>query len=349
MTTESTPSATLAQGAEIMPQYFRDSPESLVPDALAGFAAAHAGLVEHHPDHGYLRARHTAPSRRVGLVSGGGSGHEPLHCGFLGAGMLDAACPGRIFASPHNRQIFEASRAVAGPDGVLQIVKNYTGDRINFGIAAERLAHEGIRCARVLIDDDLATDSDDIAVGRRGTGATLMVEKILGAAADEGRGLDELVALGTGLTRRARSLAVASAAHTTPASGAPAFTLPDNVLEFGVGIHGERAEATTPHAPLGKLVETMTDQLLAALPDTVEPRVLALINGLGSITALELYGIRHALAKALDDRGVTLERSLTGTFVSALDMRGFSLSLLATDDEALRLWDAPARTPAWPL
>ncbi|BBJ46642.1 dihydroxyacetone kinase subunit DhaK [Streptomyces antimycoticus] len=332
-----------------MPQYFRDSPESLVPDALAGFAAAHADLVAYHSDHGYFRTRHCAPTRRVGLVSGGGSGHEPLHSGFLGTGMLDASCPGRIFASPHNRQIFEASRAVARPDGVLHIVKNYTGDRINFSIAAERLAHEGIRCARVLIDDDIASDSDDIAVGRRGTGATLIIEKILGAAADEGRGLEDLVALGTDVTRRARSLAVASAAHNTPASGAPAFALPDNILEFGVGIHGERAEGTTPHAPLGKLVETMTDQLLAALPDTAGTRVLALVNGLGSITSLELYGIRHAVAKALDDRGVGLDRSLTGTFVSALDMRGFSLTLFATDAEALRLWDAPARTPAWPL
>jgi len=332
-----------------MPLYFADSSESLVPDAHAGFATAHAALVEHHPGHGYFRSRVTSPARRVGMVSGGGSGHEPLHAGFVGAGMLDAACPGRIFASPHNRQIFEASRAVAGEDGVLHLVKNYTGDRINFGIAAERLHHEGIRCERVLIDDDLATDSDEIAVGRRGTGATLIVEKILGAAADEGRGLDELVALGVDLTRRSRSLAVASAAHTTPASGTPAFDLPEDVLEFGVGIHGERADKTVPHAPLSKLVETMTDRLLAALPHGPRPRVLALVNGLGSVTSLELYGIHHVLAKALDARDTVLDRSLTGTFVSALDMRGFSLTLLATDDEALRLWDAPARTPAWPL
>ncbi|AGP59433.1 dihydroxyacetone kinase subunit DhaK [Streptomyces rapamycinicus] len=332
-----------------MPRYFADSAESIVADALAGFASAHADLVSHHPDHGYLRTRNRSPERRVGLVSGGGSGHEPLHAGFIGAGMLDAACPGRIFASPHNRQIFEASRAVAGPGGVLHIVKNYTGDRINFGIAAERLAHEQIPCARVLVDDDLATDSEDIVVGRRGTGATLIVEKILGAAADEGRGLDELAALGAEVARRSRSLAVASAAHTTPGTGGRAFELPDDVLEFGVGIHGERAEGTTPVMPLGQLVRTMTTRLLAALPDTPRPRVLALVNGLGATTSLELYGIHHALTAALDDTGVALDRSLTGTLVSALDMRGFSLSLLATDDELLRLWDAPARTPAWPL
>ncbi|WNE95010.1 dihydroxyacetone kinase subunit DhaK [Streptomyces luomodiensis] len=332
-----------------MPLYFADSAESIVPDALAGFASAHADLVSHHPDHGYLRARGGSAQRRVGLVSGGGSGHEPLHAGFVGAGMLDAACPGRIFASPHNRQIFEASRAVAGPEGVLHIVKNYTGDRINFGIAAERLAHEGIPCARVLVDDDLATDSDDIAVGRRGTGATLIVEKILGAAADEGRGLEDLAALGAEVTRRSRSLAVASAAHTAPGSGTPAFELPDGVWEYGVGIHGERAGSTTPAVPLTQFVRTMTDRLLAALPDGPRPRVLALVNGLGATTSLELYGILHALTKALDDNGVALDRSLTGTLVSALDMRGFSLSLLAADDELLRLWDAPARTPAWPL
>ncbi|GAA1147970.1 dihydroxyacetone kinase subunit DhaK [Streptomyces javensis] len=332
-----------------MPRYFADSAESIVADALAGFASAHADLVSHHPDHGYLRARDRSPERRAGLVSGGGSGHEPLHAGFVGAGMLDAACPGRIFASPHNRQIFEASRAVAGPEGVLHIVKNYTGDRINFGIAAERLAHEDIPCARVLVDDDLATDSEDIVVGRRGTGATLIVEKILGAAADEGRGLDELAVLGAEVTRRSRSLAVASAAHTTPGTGGRAFELPDGVLEFGVGIHGERAEGTTPVIPLGRLVRMMTARLLAALPDTPRPRVLALVNGLGATTSLELYGIHHALTEALDENGVALDRSLTGTLVSALDMRGFSLSLLATDDELLRLWDAPARTPAWPL
>ncbi|MFC9425487.1 dihydroxyacetone kinase subunit DhaK [Streptomyces sp. NPDC056987] len=352
-----------------MPRYFADSPESLVPDALKGFAAAHADLVEHHPEHGYFRTRRTATptpttagsaaaGRRVGLVSGGGSGHEPLHTGFLGAGLLDAVCPGQIFASPHNRQIFEASRAVAGSDGVLHIVKNYTGDRINFGIAAERLAHEDIRCARVLVDDDLATDSADIAVGRRGTGATLIVEKILGAAADEGRGLDELAALGADLSGRTRSLAVATAAHTAPGSGTPAFELPRDILEFGVGIHGERAGGTAPHPPLTELVALMTDRLLAALPHAGLPgtahgapgrrRVLALVNGLGGVTSLELYGVRHALGGALKNRGVTLDRSLTGTFVSALDMRGFSLSLLATDDETLRLWDAPARTASWP-
>ena len=327
--------------------YFANSPESLPADALAGFAEAHRDLVSHDVEHGYLRALHPSGRRRVGLVSGGGSGHEPLHIGFVGAGMLDAACPGRIFTSPHNRQIFEASRAVAGPDGVLHIVKNYTGDRINFGIAAERLAHENIRCARVLIDDDLASDSDGVAAGRRGTGATLLLEKLLGAAADEGRGLDELAELGAELVGRARSIAVASAAHTAPSTGLPAFSLSENTLEFGVGIHGERAKDSRVQEPVEQLVGKMTEALLSALELTAGATVIGMVNGLGSVTQLELYTVFHELRRALDRHGVILARHLVGNFVAALDMRGFSLTLLAADGQTLTLWDAPALTPAW--
>ena len=327
--------------------YFANSPESLPADALAGFAEAHRDLVSHNAEHGYLRALRPSGSRRVGLVSGGGSGHEPLHIGFVGAGMLDAACPGRIFTSPHNRQIFEASRAVAGPDGVLHIVKNYTGDRINFGIAAERLAHENIRCARVLIDDDVASDSDGVAAGRRGTGATLLVEKLLGAAADEGRGLDELVEFGADLVARARSIAVASAAHTAPGTGLPAFTLPERTLEYGVGIHGERAKDSRQQEPVEQLVGEMTQTLLSALELSSGSSVIGLVNGLGSVTQLELYAVFRELSRALHRHGVTLARHLVGSFVAALDMRGFSLTLLAADDQTLALWDAPALTPAW--
>ncbi|EDY53312.1 glycerone kinase, partial [Streptomyces clavuligerus] len=240
-----------------MARYFARTTGSLVADALEGFARAHGDLVAYHPEHGYLRARHSSPLRRVGVVSGGGSGHEPLHTGFVGAGMLDAACPGQIFASPHNRQIFEASRAVARREGVLHIVKNYTGDRINFGIAAERLAHERVPCARLLVDDDLASDDPAVAVGRRGTGGTVLLEKLLGAAADRGLGLEELTALGTRLAGRCRSLAVASAPPTSPTTGRPAFELPPGVLEYGVGIHGERAGRTLADEPLDALVDRM--------------------------------------------------------------------------------------------
>ncbi|MBB4683518.1 dihydroxyacetone kinase subunit DhaK [Amycolatopsis jiangsuensis] len=327
--------------------YFANSPDDLVDSALAGFARAHAGLVEHIADPGYLSARRPAPGRVVGLVSGGGSGHEPLHAGFVGGGLLDAACPGRIFASPHNRQVYEASRAVAKSGGVLHIVKNYTGDRINFGIAAERLQHDGIPCARVLVDDDVATDSEDIAVGRRGTGATVIVEKLLGAAADEGRSLDELEGLGKRIVDGSRSIAVASGAQTAPGTGRAAFTLPENAVEYGVGIHGERSGVVRENAEIGPLVRDLTAALADALALTAGSRVTALVNGLGSVTPLELYGIFERFAEELSERGVVLERRRVGPLVTALDMRGFSLSLSRTDDELTALWDAPAHTAAW--
>ncbi|MER5280035.1 dihydroxyacetone kinase subunit DhaK [Streptomyces sp. NPDC002809] len=329
-----------------MARYFENDAGELVPDALSGFARAHADLVAYDPDDGFFTARHSSPARRVGLLSGGGSGHEPLHAGYVGAGMLDAACPGRVFASPHNRQIFRASRAVAGPEGVLHIVKNYTGDRINFGIAAERLAATGITCARVLIDDDLASDSEAIAAGRRGTGATMLVEKVLGGAADTGMGLEGLVELGTALAGRCRTLAAASAAHTAPATGEPAFGLPAGELEYGVGIHGERADRTRSQGSVGALVEDMADALLDALRPGPDDPVVALVNGLGSVTSLELYGIFGELGRVLDARRVRLARHLVGDYVTALDMRGFSLTLMVADQDTLGFYDAPVRTPA---
>ncbi|WNI17979.1 dihydroxyacetone kinase subunit DhaK [Actinacidiphila sp. ITFR-21] len=328
--------------------YFANAIDNLVVDALAGFARAHAGTVTWNEPDGYVRALHTSPARRVGLVSGGGSGHEPLHIGYVGAGMLDAACPGRIFASPHNRAIFAASRAVAREDGVLHLVKNYTGDKINFGIAAERLAREDIPCGRVLIDDDLASESAEVANGRRGTGATLLVEKILGAAADTGLGLNDLVALGTDLVARCRSLAVASAPHTAPATGLPAFDLPAGDIEYGVGIHGERARHTLGGGrPLRELAEDMVDTLTGSLGVGSGTEVVVLVNGLGAITMMELYAVLNEVTRRLDDRGARTVRTLVGDFVTALDMRGFSLTLLRADEATLTYFDAPARTPAW--
>lgn len=327
--------------------YFANAIDDLVGDALAGFARAHADTVAWEEQDGYVRALHPAPSRRVGLVSGGGSGHEPLHIGYVGTGMLDAACPGRIFASPHNRQIFAASRAVARADGVLHLVKNYTGDRINFGIAAERLAREGIACARVLIDDDVASESAEVATGRRGTGATVLIEKILGAAADTGTGLADLAALGADLASRCRSLAVATAAHTAPGTGRAAFDLPAGGIEYGVGIHGERARRTLDGRPLRELVTDMVATLADSLGLDDGSRLVVLVNGLGAVTRMELYAAANEVALLLDGRGVRTERFLVGDFVTALDMRGFSLTLLRADDTVLRYLDAPARTAAW--
>jgi dihydroxyacetone kinase len=297
-----------------------------------------------HRDPLYLRARSSNPDRTVALVAGGGSGHEPLHTGLLGSGGLDAVCPGEIFASPHNRQIYEASAAVAKSNGVLLIIKNYTGDVINFQIAAERLRHDGIPVATVLIDDDVATDNKDTATGRRGTAATVVVEKLLGAFADQGAKLDDLATLGAQIVAHSRSVAVAARAQTSPATGQPAFTLSSGTLEYGVGIHGERGTGTVEHRAIDELVRQMTDDLLAALPAGQE-QVLAVVNGLGATTSLELHAIGSLLHEELTARGVQPLAIVPGTFTAALDMAGFSITLTRMKPEWVELWTAPTDTP----
>ncbi|UGQ13490.1 dihydroxyacetone kinase subunit L [Yinghuangia sp. ASG 101] len=315
-----------------------------VPTAVRGLALAHPGTIEAHSDPLYLLARAPHPDRTVGLVSGGGSGHEPLHVGLLGRGGLDAVCPGEIFASPHNRQIHEAGLAAAKSNGVLLIIKNYTGDVINFRIAAERLRHAGIPVATVLVDDDVATDTADSATGRRGTAATVVVEKLLGAAADRGATLAELAALGTEIVARSRSVAVAARAQTSPATEAPAFTLSPGTLDYGIGIHGERGTGTIARPPLDRLVRRMTDDLLAALPAR-SAEVLAVVNGLGATTSLELHAIGALLHDALAARGIRPVLVAAGTYTAALDMAGFSLTLTRLRDGWADLWNAPTDTP----
>ncbi|MEV7194162.1 dihydroxyacetone kinase subunit DhaK [Streptomyces sp. NPDC093510] len=310
--------------------------------AARGLAQAHSGMIEVHSSPLYLRARDADPARRVGLVSGGGSGHEPLHTGLLGRGGLDAVCPGEIFASPHNRQIYEASAAAAKSDGVLHIVKNYTGDVINFQIAAERLRHDGIPVATVLVDDDLATDSAESATGRRGTAATVVVEKLLGAAADRGATLEELADLGRRIVARSRS--IAARAQTSPTTLSPAFELEQGTLDYGVGIHGERGTRTIARPAIEDLVRRMTDDLLDALPDGPE-EVLALVNGLGATTELELNAIAVLLSDELTARGLRPVLVVPGTFTAALDMAGFSLTLTRLDEGWAEMWTAPTRTP----
>jgi len=317
-----------------------------VPQALRGFARANAAFVELHESPTFLTARHRNARRTVGLVSGGGSGHEPLHGGFLGEGMLDAVAPGKVFASPHNRQVLEASRHAAGDGGVVHVVKNYTGDRINFGIAAERLRLDGVDVRRVLVDDDLATESADTATGRRGTAGTVVVEKILGAAADDGAGLDDLSDLGARVAAATRSVAVASQAQTTMNDGSPAFSIAPGELEYGVGIHGERAVESVPRPGTPELVRRMTDQVLDALPTGTD--AILIVNGLGSATSLELNLIFEYAALQVEARGGRVVGSLVGTLVPALDMRGFSVTVARVDAELTSLWDAPAYTPAFP-
>lgn len=332
-----------------MTNYFLADSADAVERSLEGFASVHEAYCEVVASPLYVKGRKSNPNRRVGLVSGGGSGHEPLHAGFIGEGMLDAAAPGKIFASPHNRQVYEASKAVAREDGVLHIVKNYTGDRINFGIAAERLAAEGIRVARVLVDDDVATESETTATGRRGTGGTIFVEKILGAAADAGLSLDELEKLGGSVAANSRSIAVASEALTSAHTGERVFELPTDQIEYGVGIHGERAQVTCPRKPLPDLIRQMLADLDASLHyRSPASRCIVLVNGLGATTNLELYAIFSEVKTQLAADGVPLAGALVGTYVSALDMRGFSLSLLkVSDPNWIDYWNATADTPAW--
>jgi len=328
-------------------------PELFLLDPAQGPVTPLTGFVRQHPSVQlstvplYLHHSLAPATRRVGIVSGGGSGHEPMHGGFVGPGMLDAAVPGRVFASPHNRQVYEASKAVAREGGVLHLVKNYTGDKINFGIAAERLAADGIEVARVLVDDDVATESDETATGRRGTGATVIVEKIVSAAADRGDGLRELADLGHAVAAHSRSIAVASGALTSPHTGQRMFELPDGELEYGVGIHGERAARTIARPGLEELVSRMVNDVLTSLPGEDEP-VLLLVNGLGATTELELYTVFELAARELDARGRRLDASLVGSLVVALDMSGFSITLTElVDDSWVELWEAPTQAPGW--
>lgn len=282
------------------------------------------------------------PARRVVLVSGGGAGHEPMHAGFLGRGGLDVAVPGEVFTSPHNGQIVAGVQQAGRPgDEVLLIVKNYTGDVINFAIAAERLTAEGYRVATVLVDDDLG--SEGAAVGRRGTGATVVIEKILGAAADGGAGLEELHRLGSAVAERSRSLAVARASHTRPGGGA-GFEVGDGLLEYGVGIHGETAAETIEDPGLDALAERMVGELLDAVGEAAHGH-LVMVDGLGGVSNLELAHISARVADLLAERDAELVSLVTGTFISALDMRGFSITVTAVDDPGwVDHWLAPHGT-----
>ncbi|KQW47442.1 dihydroxyacetone kinase [Nocardioides sp. Root1257] len=328
-----------------------NDPDDLVVEALEGLALAHPTLVRHDAEHGFV-ARATPARDKVGLVSGGGSGHEPLHAGFVGHGMLDVAVPGAVFASPTALQLYDATRAADAGRGVLHIVKNYTGDVINFTVARE-LADEDddIATEVVLVDDDLATDlgeepDDPDAPGRRGTAAVVAVEKICGAAAEEGADLGSLAELGRSVAARARSMAFAIEAGTHPGSSRPAFDLDADEVELGVGIHGERGRSRVPFGPTDELVARLVDPLVEALRPARGSGVIAIVNGLGSTYPLELYAAARAVHGGMTARGVRVDRFLVGSLVTSLDMHGVSVTLLPVDDELLRLWDAPVRTPA---
>lgn len=320
-----------------------NSPESVVDDALAGLAAAHPALAVDLDRRVVTRAVRPA-GPKVALVSGGGSGHEPLHVGFVGPGMLDAACPGDLFTSPPPDRILAAAQAADNGAGVLFVVKNYTGDVLNFRLAAELAAEQGHRVATVLVDDDVAVR--DSAAGRRGTGATLLVHKICGALAERGAGLDEVRELGERVVAASRSFAVALTAATNPAVGRPGFDLAEDEIEVGVGIHGEPGRRRERLRPARELAATAVDAVLDDYRPGPDERPILLVNGLGGTPLIELYVLCGAVTDRLAEHGLPAARTLVGSYVTSLDMAGFSITLTGADARMLELWDAPADTPA---
>jgi dihydroxyacetone kinase-like protein len=323
-----------------------NDPTSVVADALRGIAAAHPELrVDHQQKIIY---RGDSPVRgKVGLISGGGSGHEPLHGGFVGPGMLDAACAGEIFTSPVPDQMVAATKAVDGGAGVLHIVKNYTGDVMNFEMAAEMAeAETGVAVTAVVTDDDVAVQDSLYTAGRRGVGVTVLVEKIAGAAAEQGRPLAEVAAVARKVNANGRSMGIALTSCTVPAAGKPTFDLPDGEMEVGIGIHGEPGRRRVPIVPAREIAEMLVEPILGDLDFTGGDGVLAFVNGMGATPLIELYVMYNEVATILGKAGITIARSLVGPYITSLDMAGCSVTLLKVDEETLRLWDAPVRTPA---
>src|SRR3954453_4278355 len=307
-----------------------NSTETLLEESLDGFAAAHADILMLGKDRKFLRRRSLKPGK-VALISGGGSGHEPLHAGFVGFGMLDAACPGQIFTSPTPDQMIEAAEAVDTGAGVLFIVKNYEGDLMNFTMAAEMAGRE---IASVVSDDDVAVENSTYTTGRRGVAGTLIVEKMVGAAAETGSPLATLKVLGEDINRRTRSMGVALTPCTVPAAGRPNFTLADNEMEMGVGIHGEPGRRRVPLASADTIAAEMLEAILKDLAVAKGSEVLLLVNGFGATPLIELYLMVNAAKRILDRAGVKATRFLTGSYVTALDMAGVSITVSALDGQA---------------
>jgi dihydroxyacetone kinase-like protein len=322
-----------------------NDPAEVVAEALRGMAVAHPELRVDHANR--IIYRGDAPvAGKVGLISGGGSGHEPLHGGFVGPGMLDAACPGDIFTSPVPDQMLEATKNVDGGAGVLHIVKNYTGDVMNFDMAAELAVAEGITVESVVVNDDVAVKDSTYTAGRRGVGATVLVEKLAGAAADQGRGLAEVAAVARRANAAARSMGVALTSCTVPAVGHPTFELSDTEIEVGIGIHGEPGRQRLPLRPARAVADLILDPILADLDFSGDDGVILFVNSMGATPLIELYVMYHEVATILDKAGIRIARSLVGPYITSLDMAGCSVTLTRADDELLQLWDHPVNTPA---
>lgn len=313
----------------------------VVAEALVGMAAAHGDVVRVDHENRVILRKDAPRKGKVGLISGGGSGHEPMHGGYVGLGMLDAACAGEVFTSPVPDQMLAATQAVDGGAGVLHIVKNYTGDVMNFDMAAEMA--DGIRVESIVVDDDVAVKDSLYTAGRRGVGTTVLLEKIVGAAAEEGQDLDACLALAKKVNGQGRSMGMALTPCTVPAAGKPSFELGEDEMEMGIGIHGEPGRARVPMGSAREVAAQLVEAVLSDLDFTDSPAIV-MLNGMGGTPLLELYLVYGEVERLLTDAGVEVARSLVGDYITSLEMAGCSLTVLKADEEILRLWDAPVVT-----
>lgn len=323
-----------------------NDPSKVVEESMKGLARAHADLLRVHFDPNYIVRIDAPRAGKVGVVSGGGSGHEPMHSGFVGHGMLDAACPGPIFTSPTPDQIVAAARAVDGGAGILFIVKNYTGDILNFDIAAELCRSEGIEVESVLIHDDVAVEDSLYTAGRRGVGLTIFAEKICGAAAEAGLSLAEVAAIGREVSARGRSMGMALTPCIVPAVGQPTFTLKEDEMEIGIGIHGEPGRQRSKLLRADEITDILATTIFDDLPFRRGSEAIVMVNGMGGTPLMELYIVFRHLAELCDARGIVIRRNLIGNYITSLEMAGCSITMMEVDDHLLRWWDAPVRTPA---
>src|SRR5665213_2632077 len=325
---------------------FLNDPEQLVKEALVGVELAHSDLLRFDRENQLLISKSAPRQGKVALISGGGSGHEPLHGGFVGVGMLDAACAGEVFTSPVPDQMLAATKAVDGGAGVVHIVKNYTGDVLNFKMAADEAADEGIKVEAVVMDDDVAVQDSLYTAGRRGVGATVLAEKIAGAAAARGDDLAAVAGIVRHVNERARSFGIALSSCTPPASGKPIFDLPEGEMEVGIGIHGEPGRRRAPLGSAAEIADIMVEAVTSDLAAKAGSNVLAFVNGMGGTPLLELYLLYGEIDKRLRAAGLTPVRNLVGSYITSLEMAGASLTVLELDDQLTALWDAPVHTAA---
>ena len=323
-----------------------NKPEDVVTEALAGMAVAHADLITVDMENQIVVRKDAPKQGKVGVISGGGSGHEPMHGGFVGLGMLDAACPGAVFTSPVPDQMLAATKAVNGGAGVLHIVKNYTGDVLNFEMAAELASADGIQVEAVVTNDDVAVQDSLYTAGRRGVGVTVLLEKIVGGLAETGAPLTQVAELARKVNSQGRSMGMALTSGTVPAAGKPNFELADDEMEIGIGIHGEPGRRRVKLAPASEITEMLANPVIEDLGLKSGESVLAFVNGMGGTPLIELYIVYNELNKLLKGKGISIGRSLVGSYITSLDMAGCSITLVRLDDELAKYWDAPVLTPA---